>query len=298
MRLLKYLITINCILLVFATTCLSDQTYTIRLKNGRLIKTTLYNEDGDMLYYQKYGTMIGIKKSTVESIDSDDPEKAPSPGVAVEYYGYIKQPEYFRMSGFVKRHDKVYNGLYEANGEYNDYPKYYNIEGRGTLFYHCNSGEEKRCGYALGSVSRNTRSISFINYNDADASSPDASNVWTTSTGKVRYPDVKVTRANPPPLASEGIFKLTAKYFPFEELNGLYKPLRVHLGRIRYQHETEDYELYYSGNKWRLDRCVNGCYNFYETNKMAADSMPQDIHQWYEINGRRITGQFKLNNQQ
>ncbi len=104
MRLLIFLTTINFILLVFATTCLSDQTYTIRLKNGNVIKTTIYNEDGDMLYYQKYGTMIGIKRSTIDSIDSDDSEKAPSPGVAIEYYGYIKQPEYFRMSGFTKRH--------------------------------------------------------------------------------------------------------------------------------------------------------------------------------------------------
>jgi hypothetical protein len=298
MRLLKYLITINFILLVFVTTCLTDQTYTITLKTGSIIKTDVYNEDGDMLYYQKYGTMIGIKKSTVDSIDSNDPEKESSPGVAVEYYGYIKQPEYFRMSGFTKRHNKVYNGLYEANGEHNDYPKYYNIEGRGTLFYHCNSGEEKRCGYALGSVSRNTRSISFINYNDADASSPDASNVWTTSTGKVRYPDVTVTRAGPPPLASEGIYKLAAKHFPFEEVNGLYKPLRVYRGRIRYRHETQDYELYYSGDSWNLDRCVNGCYNTYVARKMAPDSMPQDIHQWHDISGRRIAGQFVQYDQQ
>ena len=54
---------------------LSPRTCMIQLKDGREIESSSCWEEGDMIYYYKYGTAIGISKSTVtsHSIKTENP---------------------------------------------------------------------------------------------------------------------------------------------------------------------------------------------------------------------------------
>ncbi len=47
---------------------LAEKQYEITLKSGRTITTTGYYEEGDTLYYIKYGTSVGVKKDNVSEI--------------------------------------------------------------------------------------------------------------------------------------------------------------------------------------------------------------------------------------
>jgi len=45
-----------------------SEEYDVALNNGRVVRTTSYHRDGDMFYYQKYGTSIGIKNDMVKDV--------------------------------------------------------------------------------------------------------------------------------------------------------------------------------------------------------------------------------------
>jgi hypothetical protein len=45
-----------------------SEEYNITLKNGRVVRTTSCYRDGDMFYYQKYGTSIGIQNDMVKDV--------------------------------------------------------------------------------------------------------------------------------------------------------------------------------------------------------------------------------------
>ena len=45
-----------------------SEEYDVTLKNGRVVRTTSYHRDGDMFYYQKYGTSVGIKDDMVKDV--------------------------------------------------------------------------------------------------------------------------------------------------------------------------------------------------------------------------------------
>ena len=57
------------LLTLLSGTTFAETQYHIRLKNGGIITTPYYYEEGQFLYYQKYGSTIGINKWEVINIE-------------------------------------------------------------------------------------------------------------------------------------------------------------------------------------------------------------------------------------
>ncbi len=53
---------------LFSFQALAEGKYEIVLKSGRTIMTTGYYEEGDKIYYIKYGSSIGVNKDDVDEI--------------------------------------------------------------------------------------------------------------------------------------------------------------------------------------------------------------------------------------
>ncbi len=54
---------------IYIKTPMAREKFRILIKNGSKIITSYYYEENGMLYYYKYGTYVGIRKSSVISVD-------------------------------------------------------------------------------------------------------------------------------------------------------------------------------------------------------------------------------------
>ena len=115
----------------------NDNGFVIQLKNGNTFETRTYHEYGNMVYFDRYETRIGIDKGTVETIQPKQVVSAVAVDNSVEYMGHLRMPGYYRVSGLADRGRHTYNGLYEERGKHNDRPRYKQINGSNDLFYRC-----------------------------------------------------------------------------------------------------------------------------------------------------------------
>lgn len=272
----------------------NDNGYTIQLKNGFVVETSAYVEDGDMIYYQRFGTRIGVKKQSVVSIAPKEAKRVDSNIRAVEYMGHLVTPRYYHVSGLAKKRKWRFKGLYEEVGTHNNHPKFKQLNGDQHLFY--NNTSKNSGAWVLGKIQHHGKSISYANIHAPEAMTPDAPGVWTTSTGVVMHPDIRVTEAEPPASIHDGRFTYGASGFPVDDFNGFYKPNRIYNGRIRYRHVKFAYELYYD-RRWIISYCPKNCFSNYKSQAVNANVRAHEITRWYDANGRHTNGVIRPHQQ-
>lgn len=267
--------------------------FIIQLKNGNTITTPIYSEDGDMLYYEKYGTRIGIKRSTIIAIKRQEAEEKSSGSRTADYLGYRPPPKYFEVSGAPV---KTYNGIYEQSEDHNGKPSYVHITQQHHLFYQGAPGKKKKSGWALGRLYDHGKTISYVNFVKAKEPPPVTGGKWTTSSGVHDVPSIRIASAKTPNSAYQGAHAYRVKQFPFVEANGVYKPLRIYLGKMRYKHESTGFEMYYqTGWGWCISNCTKKCTIAYRSrHTISRASLPHDVKIWYDIHLRKLYGKVTL----
>ncbi len=75
---------------MFMKTSVAREKFSILIKNGHEIITSYYYEENGMLYYYKYGTYVGIRKSSVISVT---PVRDKSGGEAVQLDSKFKEKQ-------------------------------------------------------------------------------------------------------------------------------------------------------------------------------------------------------------
>lgn len=293
-------LTVYCILLIFLLPfCfplfVAAEKVTIQLKNGRSIKTKSYFEKGDMVYFEQFGSQVGIRKNTVLKIVSNTKKNTDSKYSVVEYIGHLKPPVYYRVSGIKNTSYQKkwnYNGLYEQDGSMNGHPKYENLENGIWLYARCRKNG-KRCVWALGRVPGTT---SYVNIHAPDAKNPGAPGVWTSVTGTIMYPEIMVKKASPPDTVHLGKFTYSIQGLSLKDFNGLYKPKRIYNGAMRYVHVTNPYELYLQYGSWVISKCIKNCFRQYKSEKIFDFKLPHQVDSWSDPSGRSENCKVTIHN--
>ncbi len=270
----------------------AQNNHIIKLKNGRIIKTSSYSIRKGQVFFDMYGSEVGIPKRDVQEIISEKISSSRVQQRSASGLSSLQLPKYFRVSG---ANNNGFNGIYEEREMLNERPVYKQISGRYSLFYQRSGGIEK--GYwAFGEYGPGYRQISMVNLTKNDLFARGQVGGWTSSRGEYMYPKVRVEHISPPQSVYRGNQAYLAAGFPVHTFNGIYKPKSIYNGRIRYAHESRPYYLYYSGVAWAIERCPGNCFDQYRSKKLQTAKMPEDIAEWYSGSNTHVSGKIDIYN--
>ena len=260
--------------------------YVIILKNGTIINSPTFSEEGGKVYFEQFGSKVAINREIVEAIkpknivvltDQKDgiPTKAPLP-----------LPIYFSVSGST---NKDMNGLYEETGQqYNNRRLFRQINGRYMLFAYASQRPVSAPIWAIGEFSdRRPSQVFFINSSIKGAEFPENEGGWIS--GGILHPQLRVTRAIPPLSVYSGNHTYNIKGFPIKDCNGVYKPKSYSNGYISYAHTEHPYQLHNYDDSWMISICKGNCFTQFTSKRLSGKAMPEDIAFWYDIRGNQVT---------
>lgn len=271
----------------------ADAGYKLKLKNGKTIKTPAYRDDDNMVQYEMYGAFISIKKSSIASIEEDTSPTQVKSSVPAGSTGNIKIPIYYEVTGTSCRN--AFNGTYEADSEDSseELPLYKNISGAplNRISYRCFYRQKDMCAWVIGQD--RSRQIYYANFSAAKEPVPVFNNLWANLWGDRSYPDISVQRISPPATVHLGRVNYKSKNFPNDACNGIFKPVSIKNGYVKYKIDNNETELKFSAvkNGWQIlfrEKIA------YKAKVYQPGKFPETVQLWEDVNRRPISGKVEL----
>lgn len=263
-----------------------QQQFILHLKNGEEITTTSYRTSGDMVWYQKYGGEIGIKKHKILKIERPEDQiihKGKNPVTTVQQFS-MRIPTYYEVMGSSRIFNQEYLGVYEEDGRHNNNGVFRNIKTGWKLFY-----SKKLKGWALGTIEY-SREKPRLYLPGPPGNPPRSEEVWVSTWGAGMSPTIRIKSSKPPATVFDGRVCYAVSFLPNDNCNGMYRPSEIKYGRVVYRHESSDATLFFQEDRKRSSPEGYGRWYISYRNHLQYQSHPSgmyitanEIQRWREI---------------